>query len=66
MNKLYIYCTTILTITTCFCYSQVQFKKHTLTNDFISEGVAVGDVNRDGKLDVLAGLYWIEAPNWND
>jgi len=65
MNKLYIYCTSILTITTCFCYSQIQFKKHTLTNDFISEGVAVGDVNRDGKLDVLAGLYWFEAPNWN-
>ncbi len=65
MNKISIYCVTILTLATSFCYSQVQFKKHTLTNDFISEGVAVGDVNRDGKLDVLAGLYWFEAPNWN-
>ncbi|MBC7401411.1 MAG: VCBS repeat-containing protein, partial [Mucilaginibacter sp.] len=29
--------------------SVTQFKKHVITNDFISEGVAVGDVNHDGK-----------------
>lgn len=42
----------------------VQFKKHTLTTDFISEGVTVADVNRDGKTDILAGAYWFEAPGW--
>ena len=54
----------------CQSYSQsqpdtIQFKKITLTKDFVSEGVAVGDVNHDGKLDVMAGSFWFEAPKWN-
>jgi hypothetical protein len=40
------------------------FKKHVLSNDFISEGVAVGDVNKDGTIDILAGPSWFEAPDW--
>ena len=42
----------------------VRFKKTILTRDFISEGVAVGDVNKDGRMDVMAGCFWFEAPNW--
>jgi len=42
----------------------VQFKKYTLTTDFVAEGGTVGDVNKDGKMDVLAGTFWWEAPNW--
>jgi hypothetical protein len=42
----------------------VRFRKVTITRDFISEGVAVGDVNHDGKTDVMAGSFWFESPNW--
>jgi hypothetical protein len=44
--------------------TSVPFKKHILTSEFLSEGVAVGDVNKDGKTDVMAGSFWFEAPDW--
>ena len=31
---------------------------------FRSEGVAVADVNRDGKMDILHAEAWYEAPDW--
>lgn len=44
--------------------NKVNFIKHILADDFISEGVAIGDVNKDGKIDVMAGPCWFEAPDW--
>lgn len=43
---------------------EVQFKKTVLDTAYISEGVAVADVNKDGKTDVIAGSFWWKAPNW--
>lgn len=42
----------------------VTFEKHVLSDEFVAEGVAVGDVNEDGRPDVVAGSHWYEAPDW--
>lgn len=42
----------------------ITWKKTVLDTSFRSEGVAVADVNKDGKKDVLVGEFWYEAPNW--
>lgn len=47
-----------------FLSCKSQFIKHIITGDFISEGVAIADINKDGKDDIIAGAYWFEAPNW--
>jgi hypothetical protein len=44
--------------------SQITWKKVVLDTKFRTEGVAVADVNKDGKPDVLNGEYWYEAPDW--
>jgi hypothetical protein len=43
---------------------KITFRKIILDREFRSEGVAVADVNRDGKPDILAGNLWYEAPDW--
>jgi hypothetical protein len=44
---------------------KVGFKRIAIDTTFRSEGVAAADVNRDGKIDVIAGDVWYEAPDWN-
>jgi hypothetical protein len=42
----------------------VRWKKTVISKAFLSEGVAVADVNKDGKMDILTGEVWFEAPDW--
>src|SRR5881227_3558918 len=42
----------------------IAWKKIVIDKVFRSEGVAVADVNKDGKLDILVGDFWYEAPDW--
>lgn len=40
------------------------FKLHVINADSRYEAAGILDVNRDGKLDVLSGGFWYEAPTW--
>ncbi|MFO0907322.1 MAG: VCBS repeat-containing protein [Isosphaeraceae bacterium] len=42
----------------------LSWKKTVIEGKFRSEGVAVGDVNKDGLPDLLIGDSWYEAPKW--
>jgi hypothetical protein len=42
----------------------IAWKKTVVDKVFRSEGVAIADVNRDGKMDILVGDVWYEAPDW--
>jgi len=42
---------------------EIPFEKHTIDLG-ASETCALADINGDGKLDIVAGEYWYEAPNW--
>ena len=43
---------------------KITWKKTVLDTKFRSEGVAIADVNKDGKIDVLNGEDWYAAPDW--
>ena len=40
-----------------------MFRKHLLDSG-ANESAAVADVNKDGRLDIIAGENWYEAPRW--
>jgi hypothetical protein len=42
--------------------ADISWKKQQLHADFYSEGAAMGDINGDGKPDVVAGPFWWEGP----
>lgn len=41
-----------------------SFKKIQLTDKFWSEGATFGDLNRDGRNDIISGPYWWEGPDF--
>jgi hypothetical protein len=44
---------------------KIRFERTRLDEKFRSEGVTVGDFNRDGRMDIAAGFVWYQAPDWN-
>src|SRR5207248_9171310 len=41
-----------------------SFKKTQLSDKFWCEGANFGDFNHDGKVDIVAGPYWYEGPDF--
>lgn len=41
-----------------------RFERQSLTADYYSEGASYGDINRDGKPDVVHGPFWWEGPEF--
>lgn len=50
---------------TALCGAELpQYKKTVLSDKFYAEGANVGDFNKDGQLDIIAGPYWYEGPHF--
>jgi putative membrane-bound dehydrogenase-like protein len=45
-------------------YSLHQFKRQQLSDVYYSEGANAGDLNRDGKMDIVYGPLWFEGPDF--
>jgi len=43
---------------------ELNFEKRTLTERFFSEGAHLGDLNRDGHVDVVSGPFWYAGPDF--
>jgi len=44
--------------------THITWKRQQLHGDFYSEGAAIGDINGDGKPDVVSGPFWWEGPTF--
>jgi len=52
----------LLAATQLHAENQITWKRQQLHGDFYSEGAGIGDINGDGKPDVVAGPFWWEGP----
>ncbi|MGB2429605.1 MAG: FG-GAP repeat domain-containing protein [Akkermansiaceae bacterium] len=44
--------------------TSVSFRKIQLLDKFISEGASIGDINADGKADIVSGSLWWQGPEF--
>ena len=58
-----VFCVAVLMSIAATRPEEIPFEKHTIDLG-ASEPAAFVDVNNDGRLDILSGEYWYEAPGW--
>lgn len=44
--------------------ADTTFRKQVLTTDYLADGIHAADVDRDGKMDIIAGPYWYVGPDF--
>ncbi len=44
--------------------SKIKFKKHVINASSDFEAACAADIRGDGKVDIVSGDTWYEAPNW--
>ena len=42
----------------------IRFRRHTIQPDSEFSAATAMDVNRDGRIDIISGAWWYEAPDW--
>ena len=42
------------------------FERKQLTDVYYSEGIAAGDLNREGQIDMVYGPYWFAGPDFRE
>ena len=55
-------CLTVAAATT--SAADPPFRRHTINAESTYSACAAIDVNRDGRLDIISGRWWYEAPTW--
>ncbi len=55
---------TLLAISSMHAATEITWQRQQLHGDFYSEGAAIGDINGDGKPDVVSGPFWWEGPTF--
>lgn len=54
----------LLLLTSVAAAAEVNFRKIVLTDKYYCDGVTTGDINRDGRPDIVAGPFWYEGPDF--
>ncbi len=53
-------------VSSCLAAPTLKWTTQQLTSDFLAEGAAAGDFNKDGVMDVVYGPWWFEGPGFTE